>query len=881
MAYQNEKQAQKPKQYEKQCPEEQRIPEQAYFGMPNSSLMAMPVPPPGMPNSVMREMLSERQIPAAETEAERLSAGIRSGTPNSVRKEMGRRLGSDFSSVRFHTGPESVRKNEAMGARAYTKGNDVFFGRGGFDASVGAHELVHTVQQGAVHGHVSQTAAYGTVQMMPKWLERIKRHFKRSGDRSVLPRSASEPPADSAPAVPVVHGLNGGLLDNIRDNYLGTGPERSLSAPPAADSPLDHIIEDYDGSRPAPAAAAEPTVPKEPEVPSSVESEVKTGLEAVGKEGGEVDDTMTRFKKMMADADALEAQLNSLIGDAPADPGKTSAPAAAAAAAAEPVVPRAVPKSPTPSIPDHDEEEEEEFSAIPFKPSTETTTTTGSVPTLAAAAAAAEKPIVPKAGPKSLFKPSTGTTSTTGSSTVPDEEVVRRPVALLPDLTGEESDPEDEPVSRYHGQSKGTSLVNKGVSWVNFANNAVGVVKNSDDLLDYAAVGGLEWGGQDIHSVSYETNEGLAAPYIDGGTSLAGAGTAAISTVTNAMDTVRHAKNISAGESGADMVQKGMDTAASIGGVLSSGAKFLDTVGAVTPVEEFIPGVNIAAGILRTASGASQAIRGGIALHRINKEIKGLQHRAYIRKHRQIPEDDMDSAPLALDADEHEGTSSSAVVDEEASAPITASMDEESLSGNEVTAAAGPRAGNHTETQDEREKRLRQIFHHGKWISEYNRTAGSIKAGSGVLSATSGILTLTGAGTAVGAGLAAANAGLGVGSFMYDKLKKRAIRHRVIAQEMGITEDEVKNDTALSAAVSRTNAQEGTAFGGSKKEIFSQINRRRARYLLDLAGRNDAPDGSDPDVTAADNVIRALGVHRMKDGSYAQGAEELLAEKLG
>ena len=133
--------------------------------LPNSLSWDMPlvVPPPGTPNSVMREML-DPQIPSAEAEADRLSAGIRSGTPNSVMREMGSRLGSDFSSVHFHSNSESVRRNEAMGSAAYTRGRDVFFGRGGFDPSVAAHELVHTVQQGAVSGHVSQSVPFGTVQ---------------------------------------------------------------------------------------------------------------------------------------------------------------------------------------------------------------------------------------------------------------------------------------------------------------------------------------------------------------------------------------------------------------------------------------------------------------------------------------------------------------------------------------------------------------------------------------------------------------------------------------------------------------------------------------------------------------------------------------------
>ncbi len=111
--YRNRKQDKKPRSDEQfsrdtNCPE-----------MPNSAMLSAALPSLGRPNSIMREMLGPR-ISAAEDEADRLSAGINSGTPDSVLREMGSRLGSDFSSVRFHSGPDSVRRNESMGARAFT-----------------------------------------------------------------------------------------------------------------------------------------------------------------------------------------------------------------------------------------------------------------------------------------------------------------------------------------------------------------------------------------------------------------------------------------------------------------------------------------------------------------------------------------------------------------------------------------------------------------------------------------------------------------------------------------------------------------------------------------------------------------------------------------
>ncbi len=58
MAYWNDKQTQGSEQDEKKRPEEELVREQNSFGLPNSLMMAMPMtPPPGMPNSVMREMM--------------------------------------------------------------------------------------------------------------------------------------------------------------------------------------------------------------------------------------------------------------------------------------------------------------------------------------------------------------------------------------------------------------------------------------------------------------------------------------------------------------------------------------------------------------------------------------------------------------------------------------------------------------------------------------------------------------------------------------------------------------------------------------------------------------------------------------------------------
>ena len=155
----------------------------------------------------MRQHFLDHQNPAAEREADQLSAGLDSArTPEEVKSRLGERLGADFSSVRFHTGSGAVSSAEQMGARAYATGRDVYFGEGGFDPSVAAHELVHTVQQGLVESSTPTVSApAGEVQMMPKLFKKIGGLFKKgskaqeaAASQEAVPESALEAGLESA-----------------------------------------------------------------------------------------------------------------------------------------------------------------------------------------------------------------------------------------------------------------------------------------------------------------------------------------------------------------------------------------------------------------------------------------------------------------------------------------------------------------------------------------------------------------------------------------------------------------------------------------------------------------------------------------------------------
>ncbi len=72
-----------------------------------------------------------------------------------LRRFMEPRFGADFSAVRLHTDDEAARLSQRLGARAFTTGGDIFFGRSQFQPGTDAgreliaHELAHTIQQGA------------------------------------------------------------------------------------------------------------------------------------------------------------------------------------------------------------------------------------------------------------------------------------------------------------------------------------------------------------------------------------------------------------------------------------------------------------------------------------------------------------------------------------------------------------------------------------------------------------------------------------------------------------------------------------------------------------------------------------------------------------
>jgi Domain of unknown function (DUF4157) len=87
----------------------------------------------------------------------RLSASKSGGSPlpDGVRAPMEGAFGADFSKVRIHSGSDAQQMSSELGAKAFTTGKHIYFGAGQLNPaqsegkSLLAHELTHTIQQGA------------------------------------------------------------------------------------------------------------------------------------------------------------------------------------------------------------------------------------------------------------------------------------------------------------------------------------------------------------------------------------------------------------------------------------------------------------------------------------------------------------------------------------------------------------------------------------------------------------------------------------------------------------------------------------------------------------------------------------------------------------
>jgi len=125
------------------------------------------------PSDVMRQSgrgPPTTSIPFEQTLAS--SKGEGSALPGDTQQFMESRFNADFSGVRVHTDATAVQLSRNVNAQAFAHGNDIYFNSGKFSpgstegGTLLAHELTHTIQQGASKNtfhpaHVNARASSG------------------------------------------------------------------------------------------------------------------------------------------------------------------------------------------------------------------------------------------------------------------------------------------------------------------------------------------------------------------------------------------------------------------------------------------------------------------------------------------------------------------------------------------------------------------------------------------------------------------------------------------------------------------------------------------------------------------------------------------------
>ena len=94
----------------------------------------------------------DHAVPADGSAIERIKRSRGQSLPGPIAQKLGALLGHDFSHVQIHTDSEAAKAADALDARAFALGADVFFGSGEFAPGTEegqellAHELTHVVQ---------------------------------------------------------------------------------------------------------------------------------------------------------------------------------------------------------------------------------------------------------------------------------------------------------------------------------------------------------------------------------------------------------------------------------------------------------------------------------------------------------------------------------------------------------------------------------------------------------------------------------------------------------------------------------------------------------------------------------------------------------------
>lgn len=872
MANTSEKQTRPKEQQEQNQPEEQFVPEQVSFVIPNSLAADMPVPPPpGTPNSVMREMLDPRIL---SEERNHQPAVVSPGTPNSIMREMENYPGADLSAIQSHGNSQGIFRNEAGDSGTYSRDNSVRSRRGGAYFSAAVHELGHATRRNSFSARVSRSVLSGTIQ--------------REGEDEK--KEEPKPNAGSTSVKPVKTAEFSGLSVMVDGKWTDAKTAESMikkandEARRNAPTTTTTVVEEPD-----------PAIQPDPGNGGEVLKDTKTGLwvERAGQDlfayiDGQwlvAQEQESLPKKESGDdlsgrdlsENLLKPSDSSLSGGGKIDEEE--------------------------NLSEDSDEQDDQASALPNPRDifgtgrrwrmSRTAITDEQIDGMVAlyknysrrhnigTVFPTSAKIVAEPVQKALSVTNDAVESASGgthqmddgsSSHSPDSSSSSRSSSpepgtdrsgLIPDLAAEQV-PGVLPYGRYRALGDGWKKQKRHLGNASIAQNVgmgasafgrQGVLLNNymyhvhqsakDNLPVWdESKWKLPTSGNPVRDSNGNiVSSGEFNPYVNyvapiAGTALGafGVGTGIAGMVHGIHDTVRQRQNVAAGASRWDAFQSFNDTIAAASSTMSSAWGMAQSIGNIGhaatstfgDAAHAIPGLSIITGAASAASGTSQAIRGRKTRSELN------------------------------------------------------------AAGNLLDQIAPPQQGDdNSDAELKDQDKLRMIMKQGHKTAVFNMWSGGLKAVSGGLSAASGIASLAGA-APVAAGIQGVTAVLNIARTIFEKVYKSKMRNSIVAEEFNINWD--KEMKAVRDMIESYNPKFGIrdkdvrrvilkAHGSSdttRTGAYNTIKLNRAQYLI-----NTATSDTSPFQKVADLVIEAMGVHKINGKDYAAGAAKLLAEKLG
>lgn len=221
---------------------------------------------------------------------------------DNIRGSMEQGFGADFSGVRVHTGGQADALNRSLNAKAFTVGNDVFFGKGQYNpgSSSGqqliAHELTHTVQQsgGAVQRESSppsQVVQAKFVNAKVTWGGRTTFRSEQMvqsqyGDYQVAR------PSDDKTGNSIKRGTHI-LVDDSQSKAVPDGPQDVLYRP-AININIKNENRNIPANKLGWVKEDKVSYPEEPTVADALKAKIGAILKAVPRYGGLINTAETR-----------------------------------------------------------------------------------------------------------------------------------------------------------------------------------------------------------------------------------------------------------------------------------------------------------------------------------------------------------------------------------------------------------------------------------------------------------------------------------------------------------------------------------------------------------------------------------------------------------